>query len=88
MILQGKKGRPYVGYSKGNERQKRKMSSEVSSEQENDTKLLIHGASISANLSKENDLNFILKKAASSPFEPSRMRKKITSNEKMPPKLS
>lgn len=83
-----KRGRPHVGYSEGSARQKRKLASEVSSVQGHDTKLLVHAASISAYASKANDLNFVLKEAASSPSRATKMRKVLTSNDKKPLPLS
>lgn len=83
-----KKGRPCVVYSDGSVRQKRKLASKVSSTQGNDTNLLLHAASIAAHVSKENDLNFVLREAASSPSRPSKMKKLLTSDDKKPLPLS
>ncbi|XP_046808102.1 uncharacterized protein LOC124420131 [Lucilia cuprina] len=83
-----KKGRPSVGYSEGSVRQKRKLASVVSSAQGNDTKLLLHAASIAAQSSKENDLNFVLKKAVSSPTRPTKIRQMLSCDDKKPIMLS
>ncbi|KAI8125494.1 hypothetical protein CVS40_4198 [Lucilia cuprina] len=54
----------------------------------NDTKLLLHAASIAAQSSKENDLNFVLKKAVSSPTRPTKIRQMLSCDDKKPIMLS
>lgn len=83
-----KKGRPHVDYSDGSERHKRKLASNLSSQQENNAMLLVHAASISAQSSKNNDLKYVLKEAAASPSRPSKIRKRLTVDLKTPLPLS
>lgn len=68
------KGRPTVSYSEGSERQKRRLASEVCSQQSGNTSLLLHAASISTRASKDNDLKYILTEAVKSPTRPKKLK--------------
>lgn len=83
-----KKGRPHLKYSDGSERLQRQLASKVLSTQENDSRLLLHAASMSAHAAKEHDLNFVLKHTASSPSKPKEVRKLIVSADKKPTRLT
>lgn len=83
-----KKGRPHLKYSDGSERLQRQLASKVLSTQENDSRLLLHAASMSAHAAKEHDLNFVLKHTASSPSKPKEVRKLIVCADKKPTRLT
>ncbi|XP_075149012.1 uncharacterized protein LOC142222645, partial [Haematobia irritans] len=75
-------GRPKTTYVNSRERNKRRLASELASQQGGNAQLLVHAASISAKNSNETDLKFVLHQVAMSPNRPSKIRKLLNTSRK------
>ncbi|XP_050742176.1 uncharacterized protein LOC127010860 [Drosophila biarmipes] len=78
-----KTGRKKSNYEDAGPRLKRKLASELASEEAHSTSLLLHAASVSAKKSKEPEIAFLLKKAKSSE-DINDLKKKLNMNEPIP----
>ncbi|XP_043864027.1 uncharacterized protein LOC122757015 [Drosophila mojavensis] len=76
---QDKAGRKELTYEEAGSRLKRKLASDLASQEEHTTQLFIHAASVSAKKCKENDMAFVLRKTMHSE-NASEIRKKIEGN--------
>lgn len=79
-----KMGRPKLTYDEAGPRLKRKLAADVVVNNENDTKLLIHAAAMSARKSNENDTAFVLKKCKTSESEATEVKRKLGIEEPIP----
>ncbi|XP_054082343.1 uncharacterized protein LOC105215319 isoform X1 [Zeugodacus cucurbitae] len=75
-------GRPKLTYDDSCERNKRRLASELASQQGDNAQLLVHAASISAKKSHATDLKFVLQQVATSPNRPSKIRKVLNTSHK------
>lgn len=77
-------GRPRLSYSDAGSRLKRKMAKELADNEENNTSLLVHAASVSAKKAKMSDTAFVLKNTLSTSSSSSEIRKKLSFSEPVP----
>lgn len=75
-------GRPKITYNDSCERNKRRLASELASQQGDNAQLLVHAASISAKKSHATDLKFVLQQVAISPNRPSKIREVLNTSHK------
>ncbi|XP_061399429.1 uncharacterized protein LOC133335138 [Musca vetustissima] len=75
-------GRPKTTYVDSGERNKRRLASELASQQGDNTQLLVHAASISAKKSHSADLTFVLQQVVISLNRPSKIRKVLNTSHK------
>lgn len=73
-----KGGRPKLTYDESSLRNKRKIASDLSSQQNDDTNLLVHAASISTRKFQDTNLKFVLNKLADSSTPASKIREIIS----------